>query len=184
MNCDFDTLIDRKALRADKWKRMPEGTIAMSVADMDFKLMPEVIEAVKYAIELGESGYVGLSEDDYSAVIDWLRDRNGVDVPREHIIATPGVLYAARTAMYALTTPGDKIIVQPPLHTPSIATASMLDRVPMMNKLIYENGKYTMDFDHLEASFKDGARIFMMCAPTTPPVVYEQRKSFSMLQSL
>ena len=168
MNYNFDTIIDRKALGALKWKNMPEGTIAMSVADMDFALAPEIIAAVTERVSLGESGYVGMSEDDFGAVINWCKLRNGVEIPREHLIATPGVLYAARTALYSLTEPGDKVIVQPPLHTPSITSASMLGRIPLLNKLIYENGTYKIDFDHLEACFKDGAKVLMMCVPNNP----------------
>lgn len=165
MSYDFDRIIDRKALGALKWKNMPEGTIAMSVADMDFALAPEIIAGVTEAVSRGESGYVGMSEDDFSAVIDWCKLRNGTEIPREHLIATPGVLYAARTALYTLTEPGDKVIVQTPLHTPSISSASMLGRIPM---IIYENGTYKIDFDHLESCFKDGAKVLMMCVPNNP----------------
>ncbi len=168
MKYDFDKIVNRKAFGAAKWKNMPDGTIAMSIADMDFSLMPEVGEAVKEAVDRGEFGYVMLGDDDYGAVIDWIKKRSGAVIAREHLIGTPGVLYAARTSMYALTEPGDKVVVQTPLHTPSISTASMQGRIPMINKLIYENGDYIMDFDHLETCFKNGARVLMMCAPNNP----------------
>lgn len=168
MNPLFDHILDRRVLHAEKWKGIPEDTIAMSIADMDFPLVPEVAQAVKAAAEAGEFGYVELTEADYQAVIDWVKLRHGYEIPREHLIATPGVLYAARTAMYALTEPGDKVIVQPPLHTPSIASASMLGRIPVMNWLRYENGRYTIDFEDLETCFRSGARVLMMCSPHNP----------------
>lgn len=168
MRYDFDTVVDRKSLGAEKWKGLPEGTIAMSVADMDFSLMPEVVEEIKKAAEKGEFGYVALNDKDYKAVIDWVKKRRGVDINPSHLVGTPGVLYSARTAMYSLTKPGDKVVVQTPLHTPSIATASMLGRIPVINELIYKDGKYYIDFDHLESCFKNGAKVLMMCAPNNP----------------
>lgn len=168
MNYNFDAVVDRRSSRASKWTYAPEGTIPMTVADMDFRLAPEVIDAIKEAADRGESGYVSIGEADYQAVIDWVKDINGTEIKREHLISTPGVLYAARTAMYALTEPGDKVVVQRPLHTPSISTASMLGRIPMINSLVYENGKYTVDFNDLEQCFKDGAKVFMICAPNNP----------------
>jgi len=168
MKYNFDTIVDRKSTGAGKWVYAPEGVIPMTVADMDFRLAPEIIEGVKEAAERGESGYVSMNENDYNAVINWVRDINGVEIKREHLISTPGVLYAARTALHALTKEGDKVVVQQPLHTPSITTASLLNRVPMMNKLIYENGKYSVDLDDLERCFKDGAKVFMICAPSNP----------------
>ena len=38
----------------------------------------------------------------------------------------------------------------------------------MKNWLIYKDGKYTMDFDHLEKCFREGAKVLMMCAPNNP----------------
>ena len=165
---DFDRIPDRRALRALKWMDVPQDVIAMSVADMEFPLAPEIRKAIAEAAQAGDFGYVGMQEADYQAVIDWVQRRSDQEIPRQQLIATPGVLYSARVAMYALTQPGDKVVVQPPLHTPSIATASMQGRVPVMNWLKYENGSYTMDFDHLEDCFRQGAKVLMLCAPHNP----------------
>ncbi len=166
MKYDFDEIRDRSSV--GKWE-MPSkiGAIGMGVADMDFKLAPEIIEAVKECAEIGEFGYGGMKEADYNAILDWLAYR-GKTVPREYIVPTPGVLYSARAAMYMLTNEGDKVIVQTPLHTPSIATAAMQGRIPLVNRLKYENGRYDMDFDDLERCFKEGAKVLMMCAPNNP----------------
>ncbi|MBE6695586.1 MAG: aminotransferase class I/II-fold pyridoxal phosphate-dependent enzyme [Ruminococcaceae bacterium] len=166
MKYDFDEIRDRS--NTAKWARASAcGAIGMGIADMDFRLLPEVIDAVKACADEGEFGYTVMSGKDYDAVTDWLKYR-GYDVPREHIICTPGVLYTARTAMHALTQPGDKVIVSPPLHTPSIATASMLGREALVNKMILKDGEYFLDLDHLEKCFRDGARVLMMCAPNNP----------------
>ena len=145
MKYNFDEIRARKG--TGKWD-MPSriGAIGMGVADMDFKLAPEIIEAIKECAELGEFGYAGMEDSDYKAVIDWLAFR-GYNVPREYIVPTPGVLYSARAAMYMLTEPGDRVIVQTPLHTPSIATAAMQGRIPVENRLKYVNGRYELDFE-------------------------------------
>lgn len=166
MTYNFDEIRDRTI--AGKWAGPSQyGAIAMSVADMDFKLAPEIIDAVKECADAGEFGYVDMSDRDYRAITDWLKYR-GKDVPKEYIVPTPGVLYSARAAMYMLTKEGDKVIVQTPLHTPSIGTAGMQGRIPMVNKLKYENGRYDIDFEDLERCFKEGARVLMMCAPNNP----------------
>lgn len=164
---DFDEVRDRSSM-AGKWSGPAQyGAIGMGVADMDFKLAPEIIDGVKEYAEIGEFGYTGITGNDYKAIVDWLAYR-GKNVPREYIVPTPGVLYSARAAMYMLTKEGDKVIVQTPLHTPSIGTAGMQGRIPMINKLKYENGRYEIDFEDLELCFKQGARVLMMCAPNNP----------------
>lgn len=166
MKYNFDEIRERK--NTAKWGMASQmGAIGMGVADMDFRLIPEVEAAIKECAELGEFGYSGMQGSDYKAVTDWLAYRGEI-VPREHIVPTPGVLYSARAAMYMLTNPGDKVIVQPPLHTPSIATASMAGREALRNEMKYENGRYELDFENLEECFKAGGKVLMMCAPNNP----------------
>ncbi len=166
MKYNFDEIRDRR--NTGKWGLATQyGAIGMGVADMDFKLAPEIIEAVKECAELGEFGYAGMQGSDYKAVVDWLAYR-GYNVPKEYIVPTPGVLYSARAAMYMLTNPGDKVIVQTPLHTPSIATAAMQGRVSIENRMIYRDGDYFIDFENLEDCFRQGAKVLMMCAPNNP----------------
>lgn len=165
---DFDKPIDRRISGAVKWMDLPDGVIPMNIADMEFRLLPEVIQEMKKVAEYGDFGYIGMTQYDYQAVLDWISKRRGVQVPREYIIATPGVLYAARIALSVLTDVGDKVIVQTPLHTPSIATPCILDRIKLENKLIYNDGNYYIDFDNLEDLFRQGAKVLMMCAPHNP----------------
>lgn len=164
---NFDEAFDRRPTGV-KWLGADDETIVLTVADMDFPLMPEVGQAVKDAIDKRDFGYQIMGEHHYEAILNWIKKRTGEDVPREYLIDTPGVLYTMRSSMYALTEPGDKVVIQTPLHTPSIKSASMMGRIPMKNWLIYKDGRYTMDFDHLEKCFREGAKVLMMCAPNNP----------------
>lgn len=167
MKYNFDEAFDRRPTGV-KWLGAGDEAIVLTVADMDFPLMPEVGQAVKDTIDKRDFGYQIMKDYHYDAILAWIKKRTGEDVPREHLIDTPGVLYTMRCSMYALTEPGDKIVIQTPLHTPSIKSASMMGRIPMKNWLIYKDGRYTMDFDHLEKCFREGAKVLMMCAPNNP----------------
>lgn len=169
MRYDFDEILDRRATHALKWTSVPDGTIPMTIADMDFRMLSEVTDAIRTAADRGDFGYVGMMDEDYAAVIDWCAARHDEIIPREHLISTPGVLYTMHAAMYALTRPGDRVIVQPPLHTPSIVSAGLLGRVPVRNELILRpDGTYTFDPEGLDACFASGARVLMMCSPNNP----------------
>jgi len=164
---NFDQGLNLRKTRASRYAGLPEDTILMTIADMTFPLMPEVAEAV--AAHLTDPGYIFMEDEDYATVIDWCRRRFGYTIPREHLLATPGVLYTTRCAMYALTKPGDRVIIQPPLHTPSIASASMQGRIPLRNEFRRTpDGGYTFDLENLEACFQSGGRVLMMCAPNNP----------------
>ena len=151
-----------------KWD-VGKGVIPLSVADMDFQSPSCVVEALQKRVETGLFGYQVLTERDYEAIINWRKQRHGERILREHMLCTPGVLNTMRAAIYALTQPGDAVIVQTPLHTPSITSASMRGRrcldVPM---LVNAEGQYTMDYEGLEKAFQRGARVLALCSPSNP----------------
>lgn len=165
---DFDRIIDRRKLGAMKWA-IPEGIIPMSIADTEFLSLPEITQAISERMSVANFGYTEMSEEDYGAVLDWIEERQGQKVPREHLLSTPGVLPAMRVVMYTLTKPGDQVIIQPPLHTPSICSAGLRGRIPVQNRMKqHPDGSYTFDLEDLEQCFRNGARVLMMCSPNNP----------------
>jgi cystathionine beta-lyase len=169
MQYDFDRLIDRNNCGACKWMEAPAGALPMTIADMEFTSPPEVLAALHERVDANNYGYTIMTDEDYQAVIDFVQYRHGLTIPREHLLATPGVLYTMRCAMYMLTEPGDKVVVTAPLHTPSIKTAGMQGRIPLINWMRRTaDGNYTFDYDDLEKQFQTGAKVLMMCSPNNP----------------
>ena len=166
---DFDKIVNRRNIGACKYLGVPENILPMSIADMEFMAPPEVIEALQKRAAHGNFGYTMMVDDDYQAVIDFVRKRHGVTIPRGHLLATPGVLNTMRCSMYALTEPGDKVVVLLPLHTPSIRSASMQGRIACESWMKRTcDGNYTFDFEDIEKHFAAGARVLMMCSPHNP----------------
>ena len=52
MKYDFDVAIDRGGTYSSKW-RTNEGELPMWVADMDFKVAPEIFEALQKRLDNG-----------------------------------------------------------------------------------------------------------------------------------
>ncbi len=166
---DFDTIVDRRLCNACKYLVADGDVIPMNVADMDFAVPPEITEALHKRVDTGNYGYTVMVDEDYQAVIDWVYKRHGSRIKREHLLATPGVLNTMRCSMYALTEPGDKVVVVLPLHTPSIRSACMMGRTKVESWMICdEQGRYTLDYVDLEKHFQEGARVLMLCSPHNP----------------
>lgn len=169
MKYDFENAVDRRGCSACKFMGVPADTVPMSIADMDFKAPPELLEELVKKAEFGNFGYTVMDEGDYGAVIDFVKWRHGMEIPRSDLVATPGVLNTMRCAMYVLSSPGDKVMVSLPLHTPSIRTAGMQGRVPVENWLQRRpGGDYTFDLEDMERGFREGARVLLMCNPNNP----------------
>lgn len=164
---DFDSIPASHVPGNCKWD-VPAGVIPMGIADMDFPSPPEIGQAIAERVRCGLFGYQTLTEADYQAVIDWRLRRHGESLKREWIVATNGVLNTMRAAVYAMTEPGDSVVVMTPLHTPSITSASMRGRVCVDVPMLCENGRYTFDLDGLDRAFKAGARVLALCSPSNP----------------
>ena len=53
---NFDEIIDRRNSESVKWDLYP-GTLPMWVADMDFRIAPEIQEALQKRLDHGVFGY-------------------------------------------------------------------------------------------------------------------------------
>jgi len=164
---DFDSIPERVKGNC-KWS-VGEGVIPMGIADMDFPSPPEVAEAIAERVKCGLFGYQVMLPENYQAIIDWRMARHGEELKREWMLAANGVLNTMRAAIYAMTEPGDKVIVMTPLHTPSNTSASMRGRIAVDVPMICgDDGLYTFDYDGVERAFADGAKMLCLCSPNNP----------------
>lgn len=83
---DFDTLIDRRTTNSMKWEHgraflTPEQQAAdplpMWVADMDFRVAPPILDALRKQVEMGVLGYGGTPDSYREAAVDWQARRFG-----------------------------------------------------------------------------------------------------------
>ncbi|MCK5635117.1 MAG: PatB family C-S lyase, partial [Anaerolineales bacterium] len=67
------------------------------------------------------------------------------------------------------TSPGDKVLIQTPVYNPFNKAVENSDGILVTNPLIYENGRYSMDFSDLEEKTKDPqVKMAILCSPHNP----------------
>lgn len=173
MDFDFDKIIERKGSSCIKWDGMEKflgagDALPMWVADMDF-LTPEYItEAIIKRANHGVFGYPLRDEGYFTSLMDWLQRRHQWKVERDWITFCPGVVPAVNMAVLAYTSPGDKIIVQPPVYFPFFTAVTDHKRTLAYNNLVMSAGRLCMDFDNLETLAKDGAKMLILSNPHNP----------------
>lgn len=173
MGCQFDELINRRNTQCLKWDGVLElfgedNLIPMWVADMDFRPPEVVVRAVTDRAAHGIYGYENKPSNYVDAVIQWLKNRHAWEVDPQWISHSPGVVPGLALAILALTEPGDRIVIQPPVYPPFYRVVRENDRVVVENHLRCENGRFTMDFEDLEEHFRAGAKMMILCSPHNP----------------
>lgn len=170
----FSTVINRintNSLKYDFAAKMgkPADLLPLWVADMDFRTVPQVVEALKKAAEHGIFGYSDSRTDYFTTLHNWYASRFGWDIQPEWLVKTPGVVYALATAVRALTQQGDAIMIQQPVYYPFASIIRHNDRVLVDSPLVLENGTYRMDYEDIESRIiEKKVKLFLLCSPHNP----------------
>ena len=171
---DFETIIDRRGtgcLKWDAWSARDHAAddLPLWVADMDFKAPPAAIEALTERAQHGVYGYTLAPDSYYEAVQNWFETRHGWRPDRSWFVMTPGVVFALSMAINSFTQPGDAVVIQPPVYYPFRLMIEDNGRKMATSPLIYENGRYTMDYEDFERTLEEsGAKLFILCNPHNP----------------
>jgi len=167
----FDA-VERRESRSIKWDDTSrrfgrENLLPLWVADMDFPAPVVVQEALRRRVEHPVYGYSIYGDAFYEAIIEWYAHRFDWEIEREWIVPDHGVVVSINTAVAALTEPGDGIIIQTPIYPPFFSAVEANRRKTLENRLRYEAGRYTIDWDDFEAKARE-ARMFLLCSPHNP----------------
>ena len=178
---NFDEIIDRqnaKGSYSSKWAKngfalscfgeneIPEDTIALHVADMDFRCAPAIKKALEEVANHGIYGYSAPNEDYYNAIKNWYLDRYGLSIEGYQIYHSHGTHKAIEEAIRRVTKVGDKVIVLLPSYSYH-RDIDNIGRCMLGVKMINNDGNYAIDFNEFEDACKV-AKAFVLCNPQNP----------------
>ena len=170
MKYNFDEIIPRRGTNSYKWDTPEEeNVLPMWVADMDFRTAPAIIETLRRRVEHGIFGYTKVPQNYYDTIVKWFINRHQWEIDSQWIIYTSGVDPAITAIIKAMTIPGDKIIVQTPVYNCFYSSIRNNGCKMIANNLIYQEGRYTIDFDDLEHKAADPeTKLLLLCNPHNP----------------
>ena len=171
---DFDKITNRKGTNCLKYdfaveRGKPADVLPLWVADMDFPVSAEITKSLHAAVEHGIYGYTQPKDAYYNAVTSWMERNHNWKTKREWIVKTPGVVFALGAAVRAFTQPGQAVLIQNPVYYPFTNIIRDNDRRVIDNTLVYENGKYRIDYEDFEKKIEqEDVKLFILCNPHNP----------------
>src|SRR5699024_2344392 len=129
---------------------VPAGIPPFSVADLDLRHAPAIIDGLKAFLDQAVLGYTSTPAAFTQAVVDWMRRRHGWIVDPATIVQSPGVVPAFFHAIRAYTKPSDGVIVQTPAYYPFYAAIERNNRRLARNPLVLQDGHYGINFEQLQ----------------------------------
>lgn len=171
MAAPFDlTLEQMREHRSAKWSRVPADVLPAWTAEMDVQAAEPVRDALRLAVERSDFGYAGEPTAVLEAFAGFARDRWGWDplagAGRARLFADVG--QGAKETLKALTSPGDEVVLNPPVYLsfyPWLASLRLRAReVPMLD--VAQGGR--LDLEGMQQAFASGARVALLCHPHNP----------------
>lgn len=171
---DFDEIIDRHGSGCTKIDDLrvlfgKDDLTPLWIADMDFKVCPEITEALQQRISHPIYGYSRPADTYWSSIIDWLGRRHGFKVKREELTYVPGVVKGIAFAINFFTQKGDRVVIQPPVYHPFKIVIEGNHRELVTNPLKHTGDNYEMDLEGLEEIFATKKpKMMVLCNPHNP----------------
>ncbi len=176
MKYDFETLVNRRNTGSHKWEGMyaqlPEakdGIVPLSVADMELKNPPAIIEGLKDYLDNIILGYTGETENYYKSVISWMERRHGFSPKKEWFVMTAGVVPAIKEMVGAFTKDGDSVLMLTPVYYPFYSSVEANGRTVLGSELILEGTEYRINFeDFAEKAARPETTLCILSSPHNP----------------
>lgn len=167
---EYPEAVDRRHTNSVKWD-VKDGELPMTIADMDFKTSPAIIEAMKNKLTLGAFGYEDIPAEYFNAVADWYEKQHHFRPQTDWMIFTTGVVPAISSAVRRLTSLGDNVLVQAPVYNIFYNSIVNSGRHVVSSDLVYdvEQHSYSIDWDDLESKLADPlTNLMILCNPHNP----------------
>lgn len=176
MKYDFETLIPRYGVGSGKWDEMreeipdiPDDIVPLSVADMEFKNAPEIVEGLKEYLDTRILGYTHATEAYYQAVTGWMERHHGFSPKKAWFVEYAGVVPALRHMIGVFTKPGDSVMITTPVYYQFRGAAEFNHCHVVENELVEKDGQYTIDFaDFEEKARREDVKLYILCSPHNP----------------
>jgi cysteine-S-conjugate beta-lyase len=173
MRWNFDEFVNREGTDCVKYDLRKEifginDVIPMWVADMDFKTPDFIINSLQERLSHNILGYSVRPESYFLSISSWFTKRHNWPVEKEWICFSPGIVPALNFCTLAFTSPGDSIIVQPPVYFPFFSAVEAHGRRLVYNILKESDGKWEMDFNSLKASIDGNTKMIIISNPHNP----------------
>ncbi len=169
---NFDQIIDRRQTHSFKWDNVTYPAhldmLPMPVADMDFPVADEILEALDRITAHGILGY--------SIVPESLKIAAQHKIERDYFWSTsldshvwiPGIVPGITAACAALTNEKEGIITAVPVYHPFHLVAGWVNCPLITFEMIKEGSRWTYDFDDFERGLQKGPKVFLFCNPHNP----------------
>jgi len=186
---NFDEIINREGTGCVKYDARKvvfgkSNVLPLWVADMDFKTPDFVIKALKKRLEHEVLGYSFRTSSFNNSIVQWQMKRHQWKIQKDWLSFTPGVVTGLALAVESFSSPGDEVILQPPVYPPFFNAVKNTGRKVLENPLKKVSGRYTFDLEDLKKKITPSTKMLLLCNPHNPGGMMWKREELLSLANI
>ena len=168
MKYNFDLTTNRRGINSIKWD-VKENELPMWVADMDFKVLPEIKEAIIEAANKEGYGYSYPSEKLFKAYQTWWKKRHDIEIALNEMVYVSGVVSALDSLIRLLTKENDSVLLLSPCYNGFYSVVNNNKRKLITSNLIHQDDDFIIDYQDVEDKIiKNKVQALIFCNPHNP----------------
>ena len=168
MKYNFDLTTNRRGINSIKWD-VKENELPMWVADMDFKVLPEIKEAIIEAANKEGYGYSYPSEKLFKAYQTWWKKRHDIEIALNEMVYVSGVVSALDSLIRLLTKENDSVLLLSPCYNGFYSVVNNNKRKLVTSNLIHQDDDFIIDYQDVEDKIiKNKIQALIFCNPHNP----------------
>ena len=159
---DLETLRQRRSV---KWRAHDPDALPLPVAEMDFRLAEPIRRELADAVDRSDTGYAFAGAALPEALAGFAERRWGWIIDPASVTAVADVGVGSVELLRVLSSPGDGVVVNPPVYAPFFSWIEETGRQVVEAPL---GEDFALDFDALEAAFEQRPAAYLLCNPHNP----------------
>lgn len=177
----IDELRERSS---SKWRTYGDDVLPLFVAETDFPLAPAITRTLTDAVRRGDTGYTPPDPGLRTAYAAFADRRFGWSPDPARMRSTCDVMMGIVEVLRAVLSPGDRVVVTPPVYPPfydAIPEAGgVVERVALRDT----GTGWELDLDAIDRALAGGARAVLLCNPHNPTGTVHAREMLAELASM
>ena len=171
---DFDKVLDRTQSNSQKWEKYAgQDILPMWVADSDFEVAPEIIEALQKRVSHGVFGYAEQPSVEVNlAIKNHLKKQYNWAIDSEWIVPLPSLVSGLTLSCLMTDSKQDEILTPSVIYPPFKYVISNTERIciKIPNKLspTINSEHWILDFEALEKLITPKTKLLLFCNPQNP----------------
>lgn len=169
MKYNFDKIAILKGTNSSRYLKANENELNLTIADMDFKTLPEVETILQERISVGAYPYSEVPEQFFNSFIAYQKARHKNNIFREQLLFSTSVIASLDSLLDIFLKKNEKMVMFTPIYNTfhSCLKNHELEIISCPFKEI--KNEYQIDFALLEKLFDEyDIKLFLLCNPHNP----------------